>query len=358
MKHSTISVTLAALLLVTAPAWAGESATGGDIGDAADVAAFRRELAANPNKILWEAYDGDNWDLFIMNADGSGKRNLTHSHGQHELYPQASPDGTKIAFLMDVQKDGDTLRSVYYMNIDGTGRTLVAEKARQPCWSPDGAKIAFVPQEFSKFNVTDYVSKGLSIYDLRTGKTTPALNSDHIEHLYNLNWSKDGKWIVSTVHAGMGFGHAIIAIELDGRRIVDLKQGGCRPCLDPDSKRVTWSENDHTVCVADISFAGDEPVVTNKHVVDHREKLHLYHPDFSPDGKYVTYSVGPGGRVPVNGPGTHTQVAEMVAVRGKWNLCLRRASGEGPVIQMTDDETMSNEESEWITPASSAEAGR
>ena len=36
-------------------------------------------------------------------------------------------------------------------------------KRAQPCWSPDGRRIAFVKQEFSKFRIADYVSKGLYV---------------------------------------------------------------------------------------------------------------------------------------------------------------------------------------------------
>jgi Tol biopolymer transport system component len=305
------------------------------------------ELQNSPHRILFESYDKNNWELFVMNADGSSRRNLTGTPKIHELYPQASPDGSKICFLADVGQGRDILRSVYFMNADSSKRTLVAEKARQPCWSPDGTKIAFLKQEFKRFNVTDYVSKGLFIYDVETGKTTEVPNKK-IHHLYNLAWSADGDWIVSTVHGGMGYGHAILAIEIDGFKVVDLKLKGCRPCLSPDGKRVTWSSNDHTVNVADIDFSGDQPRTKNTRIIDQRKKLHLYHPDFSPDGKYVTYSVGPGGRVPASGPGTHTQVAEMIGVRGQWNLFLRRSDGRGPVVQLTEDASMSNEESEWL----------
>jgi hypothetical protein len=187
--------------------------------------ALEAELHASPHKILFEAYVDDNWDLFVMNADGSGRKNLTNTPDVHELYPQATPDGTKICFLADVQQGRDTLRSVYYMSADGTGRKLVADKARQPCWSPDGTKIAYLPQEFSRFNVADYVSKGLFIYDLKTGTSTPHPNPK-IHHLYTLNWSKNGRWFVSTVHGGMGFGHAIIAIEVGGGGVYDLKIPG------------------------------------------------------------------------------------------------------------------------------------
>jgi Tol biopolymer transport system component len=239
------------------------------------------------------------------------------------------------------------------MNADGSGRKLVAEKSRQPCWSPDSSKIAYLPQEFKRFNIADFVSKGLFIYDLKSGKATPHPN-EKIHHLYTLNWSNNGKWFVSTVHGGMGYGHAILAIQADGDSVVDLKISGCRPCLSPDGTRVTWSSNDHTIRVADLDVDSDVPKVSNQKTIDQRKKLHLYHPDFSPDGKYITYSVGPGGRVAANGPGTHTHVAEMVGVRGPWDIFLMPANGEGSPLQLTSDDSLSNKESDWLpgsTPA-------
>jgi Tol biopolymer transport system component len=270
------------------------------------------------------------------------------------MFPQASPDGTRICFLVDAQIDADTIRSVYHMNADGTGRKLVAEKARQPCWSPDGTKIAFVKQEFDRFNIADFASKGLYFYDLETGETTAHPNNNHpdekkrIHHLYNPAWSGDGKWIVSTVHAGMGYSHGIIAVEVDGDRVVKLRIDGCRPNLSPDSTKITWSMDDRTVCVADINFSSTEPEVTNRRNLDRRPKLHLYHPDFSPEGKYVVYSVGPGGRMPANGPGTHTDLAEMVGVRGNWNLYLKQVDGDSPGVLLTTGKAGTNKEPEWL----------
>ncbi|MCA9268750.1 MAG: PD40 domain-containing protein [Planctomycetales bacterium] len=335
------------VLLACAMQGAGASA---DETDSEAEKELLAELHASPNKILFESYRDDNWDIFVMNADGSDVRNLTNTRDVHELYPQASPEGGKICFLADVAQEGDTIRSVCYMNIDGSGRTQVADNVREPCWSPDGAKIAFCKQEFSKFNVTDYVSKGLFIYDLKSGETTQHPN-DKIHHLYNINWSADGRWFVSTVHGGMGFGHAILALAADGDTVVDLKVGGCRPCLSSDGKRMTWSRDDHTICVADLDLTSPTPAVSNTQVVDHREDAHLYHPDFSPDGKFVTYSVGPGGRVLANGPGTHTQVAEMIGVRGPWDIYVKRADGAGPAVRLTSDPTLCNKESEWLHAA-------
>lgn len=306
------------------------------------------ELAKLPDHLLFESYVGDNWELMRMRPDGSDQSNVTNTPEIHELYPQASPDGQHICFLVDSENEGQTTRSIYVMRADGTERKRIAKDARQPCWHPDGTKIAYVPQEFPKFNIKDFVSKGLRIYDLTTGQTTDAPASDKIQHLYNLCWSPDGRWIIATVHGGMGFGHAIIAIDWREGTVIDLKLKGCRPCLSGDGQRIAWSENDHTVCTARMEWQASGPRVTDKKTVDQREKMHLYHPDLSPDGRYVTYSVGPGGRVPRNGPGTHTEVAEMVGVRGKWNIYVRAADGSGPAVKLTSDDDASNKESEWL----------
>ena len=55
--------------------------------------------------------------------------------------PAWSPDGNKIAFVS--YKEGE--RDIYVMNADGTGRTRLtfSERVSAVAWSPDGIKIAY-----------------------------------------------------------------------------------------------------------------------------------------------------------------------------------------------------------------------
>ncbi len=317
--------------------------------------ALRAELKSYPHRILFEAYKNNNWDLYRMDADGGAMVNVTNTPDLHEMYAQASPDGQKICFLQDTQDAaGATRRDVMLMLADGT-RQLVAEKARQPCWAPDSRRLALVRQEFPKFNIADYVSKGLFVYDLQEQSLTEAANKD-VHHIYGLNWSAQGDWIVTTVHGGMGFRHAIIAIDLHSQVVKDLGVSGCRPCLSADGSKIAWSGNDHTINIAEVRYDEGSIALENVRVLYQREHDHLYHPDISPDGKYVVFSVGPGGRVAANGPGTHTQVAEMVGVRGQWRLFLKRFNGEGPVLQLTDGDEPTSKEAEWQYTAPTPES--
>lgn len=79
--------------------------------------------------------------LFVMNADGSGVRQLTFGE-KVDVAPAWSPDGTKIAFASN--RDSPSL-DIYVMNVDGSGITRLAGDSTfdlGPTWSPDG-RIAF-----------------------------------------------------------------------------------------------------------------------------------------------------------------------------------------------------------------------
>jgi Tol biopolymer transport system component len=81
-------------------------------------------------------------DIYVMNADGSGTRKLTHNAGRN-AEPAWSPDGRKIAFRST--RDGN--RDIYVMNANGSNqRNLTRNPAQdsRPSWSPDGRRIAFV----------------------------------------------------------------------------------------------------------------------------------------------------------------------------------------------------------------------
>lgn len=99
-----------------------------------------------------------NWDLYVMNADGTNVRNVTRNTadncacaGDEDVgfgsrdRPSWSPDGSLIAFSSDLADSGRNL-DVFTIHPDGTGlRRLTKNLAEDgwPDWSPDGSQIAF-----------------------------------------------------------------------------------------------------------------------------------------------------------------------------------------------------------------------
>lgn len=292
-------------------------------------------------RIIYETFQDGNWELFTIRADGSDMVNLTKTPDQNELYPHASPDGTKLCFVCDEGTGPGKIRNVYVMNLDGTGRTLVAKNARQPCWKSDSTAIAYLKGEVEQFTYTDYATKGIFIYDLASGEHRQHPNHN-LMHLYNICWSPDGKWFVSTVHAGMGYRHAILAIEADGQGVYDLGIPGCRPDISPDGKRLAWGPSDWALRIAELDFSGNAPKVQGaRDVVTSNKPMKIYHVDWSPCGKYIAFSRGPDRKI----LGT---IPEVVGAKAKgWNIAVADVSEVNRWMPITTDGNC-NKEPDWI----------
>ncbi len=299
------------------------------------------DLKAIPFKLLYETFretDGkENWELFLINADGSNATNLTRTPEVDEMFPHASPDGTKICFVTDEKKAKSKVRNVYYMNIDGTGRVKVAEHVREPCWSPDGKTIAYVKDEYERYTTRAYSTKGLFFYDIATGRHRQHPNKD-LHHIHNICWSPDGKWFVANVFGGMGFSGDIIAFEAHGAAVFSLtKYGieGCRPDLSPDGRTIGWGEDsEEDVYVADIDLTLSVPRVADvRGVAKCAKGYNVNLTDFSPDSRYVAFGYGPDINYEVGrkAPG--------------WNICVGDLTGKW--VQITTD-GKHNKEPDWV----------
>jgi TolB protein len=305
------------------------------------------QLKTYPHQIVYETNRDGNWELYLMNADGSHPVNLTHTPEIDELYPKPSPDGSKICFVADEGKGPARVRNIYVMERDGSKRVKVADNAREPCWRADGRAIAYLKGEFPKFSLTDFATKGLFIYDLATGQTRQHPNKK-IHHLYTLNWSPDGKWFVATVHGGMGFSHAILALQAEGDGVFDLKLNGCRPNLSRDGKKITWGHGDFCAGVADLDLNGPQPKASNIHnVVLNVNPIETYHVTWSPDGKYLTYTRGPKAtKKDLRG-----LLPELPGVEAPgWNVCVADASGMNRWVALTTDGKSCKQPSWVATP--------
>ncbi len=129
--------------LTSTPAVTGEAVPATTTPDAA--APSHTPEPATPSsacrgRIAFVAPTGDEQDLFVINADGSGLVNVTNGGGREET-PSWSPDGARLLFSSHAGN-----ADIYTIQPDGSGLVrLTDDPARDygPSWSPDGTQVLF-----------------------------------------------------------------------------------------------------------------------------------------------------------------------------------------------------------------------
>ena len=171
-------------------------------------------------------------EIVFMNPDGSGQRNVTREWRLTSL-PVWSPDGKRIAFMRTWGNDGD----IYVMNVDGSRLQRLTRNdgpgwAWFPIWSPNGKKIAFnrvQPPPKPAYNrgwkseVWVMNADGTGQRRLANGRQPNA-------------WSPDGKKLTFTEARNDKLG--LYVINADGSEQRQLTDTGQSAAWSPDGRKI------------------------------------------------------------------------------------------------------------------------
>lgn len=140
-------------------------------------------------KILFTSTRDGNYEIYIMNPDGSEQVNLTE-HRASDVGAVWSPTGDQILFVSDRQGTG--MRDLYLMDPDGANVRRVFKKKitawrNNATWSPDGKQFAY--------NYSDRIHMESRLYIGTFGEE----GAERIENGIFPDWSPDGSEIACTV---------------------------------------------------------------------------------------------------------------------------------------------------------------
>lgn len=229
--------------------------------------------AALNGKIAFVRVASGDFQIFVMNADGTNPVQLTSSAGN--LAPSFSLDGSKIAFVS--RRDGGN-DEIYVMNADGTNQTRLTNNTGRdsdPSFSPDGTKIAFWSTRDGNGEIYVMNADGANQTRLTNNTTNDAFPG----------WSPDGTKIV--FESGRDGNEEIYVMNADGTnqtRLTNNSVSDGEPCFSPDGTKVVFERAATTsIQIVVMNADGTNPVQLTSSASSNLS------PVFSPDGKKIAF---------------------------------------------------------------------
>ena len=225
---------------------------------------------------------GPDFEICVMDVDGTNQRNLTNNLHQ-ETDPTWAPDGKHIAYASTIDRNFE----IYVMDTDGRNRRRLTNSGDvrihdwDPSWSPDSKRIAFTSNRDG--------NKEIYVMDA-DGSNQRRLTNSGDAHIHNWDpsWSPDGKRIAFT--SDRDGNKEIYVMNTDGgqQRNCTKDMHGDNPSWSPDGKRIVFvSERDGNKEIYTINADGRR---------DPRRLTKNRHNDTDPAWYNPAFAVTPAGK--------------------------------------------------------------
>jgi Tol biopolymer transport system component len=180
---------------------------------------YRLVIAIHPDQPPSSKGEYPSRDLYLINADGSGLKQLTDTPDQEERAPRVSPDGQWFNLNY-----GDFLADTKTLRIRPAEGAYV--------WAPDSRRTASCEKG------------GIIFTDMETGKRSKPIPVK--QRVDVLDMSADGKWFIFEIRDFRGSPYSIDFMPTVGGDIRKMpnhpiREGECHPAFSPDGKWICWN---------------------------------------------------------------------------------------------------------------------
>ena len=179
---------------------------------------------------------GNQEDIFVVNADGGGLRQLTDDLHKDRM-PKWSPDGRQIAFYSN--RSGTY--QIWTIDADGadlTQRTFCDVGCFYPGWSPDGSRMAYGDESLKALLIFELAK---AWKDHKRDRLPPP--EEGLEAAEDLYWSPDGNYLALAYIPTGGSTRGVARYSLESRTFDRLIEDGHAPRWLSDSRRLLFVDD-------------------------------------------------------------------------------------------------------------------
>ena len=258
---------------------------------AALAGAARSTTPGTNGRILYQQQVNEKNQLFTVNADGTGRRQLTHGPTE-SLNGAWSPDGKSIVF----ERECPDHAGVLVMNADGTNVHVLTPSGLQgdPSFTPDGKQIVFSRTAEGQYDSLWVMNADGS--DPRELVATRNYGSQKCGCDVDPTVSPNGKTITYVrVRGDWGQNQALLSVKLDGTGLKRLTSRSFEVAIKHD-----WSPNGKLIVFTSPGDPGPgksanlwvmRPDGSHPRALTHYTggTSHAFAGSFSPDGEWIVF---------------------------------------------------------------------
>jgi Tol biopolymer transport system component len=243
--------------------------------------------------------------LFILDIAKKQQRRVGSAGNWLDEEPAWSRDGRRIAFSST--RGGNNNLDIWVMDADGSNLVRLTDHRaaeQDPAWAHDDKSIFFTGERDGRGEIYR-----VWLHDKRVERITSGINRAIMPAT-----SKDGRYLAYSAQMIMNFQLHLLDLTTGESRQITTGEGSCRPSFAPDSNEIAFVRMGEPSHLETVRESGPRVLLKD-------QRLWSYYPDYSPDGRFIAFSVSPEHH-----EGEDWDLAVMDRQTGQWS---RLTSGHG-----------------------------